>query len=262
MLMGSKPMSARSVNAMPRTQVVLRRAMQPTLVDPADALHFDAPVIDWDYLIDQRRDVIGNSEDLPPYLLRPEVHNILNTIERKSPRDANSFLLFATLWNTGARISEALALTKNSFHLDARGPYVSLKTLKKRGRPTRLKRASKNGISREPVRRVPIRNPAYLESLQAYFELVPLRGDARIFNISRQAADTRIRSLVGKMNKPPSIEVSCHTFRHSFAVNCLLHGISLGVLQHWLGHANIESTVVYTQVLTLETGHLIERVAF
>lgn len=243
---------------MPRTQVVVRRSTQAAIVEPADAMHVDAPIIDWNYLIERRAAVIAHSQDLPPYLLLPEVHAILNTVDRKSPRDGNTFLLFATLWNTGARISEALALTKHSFHLDERGPYVSLKTLKKRGRPT----TSKKRISRDPARMVPIRNPAYLEYLRSYFELVPLKSDARIFNFSRQAADTRIRALLDKMDERPSIDVSCHTFRHSFAVNCLLHGISLGVLQRWLGHASIESTVVYTQVLTVETGHLMERVSF
>lgn len=61
---------------------------------------------------------------------------------------------------------------------------------------------------------------------------------------------------------PLSIAVSCHTWRHSFAVNCVLHGTPLTVLQGWLGHAHIESTAIYTQVLTAETGHLMAGIEF
>ncbi len=45
-------------------------------------------------------------DELPKYLLAPEVSALLHYVP-----DLHRKMLLATLWNTGARINEALALT-------------------------------------------------------------------------------------------------------------------------------------------------------
>jgi len=47
-------------------------------------------------------------DELPKYLLVPEVSALLHYIP-----DLHRKMLLATLWNTGARINEALALTRH-----------------------------------------------------------------------------------------------------------------------------------------------------
>lgn len=106
-------------------------------------------------------------------------------------------------------------------------------------------------------RMVPLRDPKYLDQLKVYFATERPKMDERLFPITRQAADARLRTIVRNYSKEHgalSIPISAHTFRHSFAVNCVLHGRPLPVLQGWLGHGHIESTVIYTQVLAAETG--------
>lgn len=44
-----------------------------------------------------------------------------------------------------------------------------------------------------------------------------------------------------------------HTFRHSFAINCLLNGVPVTVIKDWLGHADITKTLIYTKVLARDT---------
>ncbi len=217
----------------------------PTIVRPAS--------IDWGYLIERRTAVLQHAPDFPPYLLLPEVRALLASVHQ-----ANSRLLYSTLWHTGARISEALDLTRASFELDNQGAFVSLTTLKRRGRP-------RKGISRVPARRVPLRDPRYLDLVARYFATERPNADARLFPITRQAADARLRTIVrayAAEHGALSIPISCHTFRHSFAVNCILHGRPLPILQGWLGHAHIESTVIYAQVLATETDHLMADVEF
>ena len=46
--------------------------------------------------------------------------------------DLRRKMLLATLWNTGARINEALALTRGDFSLVPPYPFVQLATLKQR----------------------------------------------------------------------------------------------------------------------------------
>lgn len=209
--------------------------------------------IDWTYLLERRPAVLRHSTDLPPYLLLPEVRALL-----RSMRHANTRLLFATLWHTGARISEALALTPASFHLDARGPYVSLTTLKQRGRP-------KKGVTKRPARMVPIEDTHYIDQLQTYLATHRPKPDERLFPITRQAADYRLRAAIGVFiaaGHALSVPVSCHTFRHSFAVNCVLHDTPLTALKGWLGHRHLETTAIYTEVIAVETAHFMRRIEF
>lgn len=57
-------------------------------------------------------------DELPKYLLAPEVSALLHYVP-----DLRRKMLLATLWNTGARINEALALTRGDFSFAP--PYVN-----------------------------------------------------------------------------------------------------------------------------------------
>lgn len=56
-------------------------------------------------------------DELPKYLLTPEVSALLHYVP-----DLHRKMLLATLWNTGARINEALALTRSDFPPGAATP--------------------------------------------------------------------------------------------------------------------------------------------
>ena len=65
------------------------------------------------------------------------IHSMLQQLltlqEETTPEsDAIRKMLLATLWNTGARINEALALTRGDFSLTPPYPFVQLATLKQR----------------------------------------------------------------------------------------------------------------------------------
>jgi site-specific recombinase XerD len=47
--------------------------------------------------------------------------------------------------------------------------------------------------------------------------------------------------------------------RHAFAVDAVLNGIPLNILQRWMGHARLETTAIYAEVLGEEERALARR---
>jgi site-specific recombinase XerD len=55
----------------------------------------------------------------------------------------------------------------------------------------------------------------------------------------------KVAAQVARIHKP----VSVHTLRHCFATHLLLNGVDIRQIQEYLGHANVETTMIYTHVV-------------
>lgn len=211
-------------------------------------------VIDWQHWRKRRAVLLGNDPDIPHYLVLPEVHQVLDSI-----KDMDTHFLTNTLWHTGARISEALALTRESFHLDGvRNSMVVLATTKQRsrGRPS-----TKDKAKAKPIRIIPIVDPVYLDEVERFLATRKPNKEEPLFSLSRQAYDNRLKAIQADLNLPVA-SLSAHTFRHSFAVNALFQGRTLKTVQEWLGHRNIADTEIYARILSGETHHLMYGMLF
>lgn len=227
-----------------------RGLLQPVEETPA-VFPIQSVRIDWDRLVAKRPTVLKTIDAMPVYLLKPEILGLLDAEKHPTYR-----LILDLMWTTGARISEVLALTPGSFIEDGYDFGVILKTLKQRpGRP------SKASLQRSPKRYVPIVDLLLQDRIQSYLYAGHFKKNERIFPMARQTVNRHITALVERVGGAP-FSVSAHTFRHSFAIHLLLHGRPLKIVSKLLGHKSIDSTEIYTNVLTIDGGHFLEGVDF
>lgn len=215
-----------------------------------------AGVPDYGRALSLRRMALHYTE-LPRYLLAPEVAALLHYLP-----DWIQHGLINTLWNTGARINEALALRRRDFRLNDDIPHVVIRTAKQRrtggGRPAKGKSAN---------RVVPLSDAAYVTemrnlfaSTREQFDIDTVTGEKRalpVWNSTDRTVRNWLKAAVDRAERDGvrlSIDVSPHTFRHSFAMQLLYGHTPPKVLQSLLGHEKYESTEVYTKVFALDVA--------
>lgn len=238
-------LSARGFPATPQNRLFYP-VEEPLSPFPIQSVH-----IDWDRLVAKRSTVLDTIDEMPAYLLKPEVLTLLDAEKHPTNR-----LILDLMWTTGARVSEVLALKPGSFIDDGYDFGVILQTLKQRpGRPTR------KALQRSHKRYVPIVEHALQDRIQSYLYAHHFKKTDRLFPMCRQTVNRHIEALVERVGGAP-FSISSHTFRHSFAIHLLLHGRPLKYVSQLLGHKSIDSTEIYTNVLTIDGGHFLEGVEF
>ncbi|MBI5639492.1 MAG: site-specific integrase [Nitrospirae bacterium] len=180
------------------------------------------------------------SKNLPKYFPADEARMILS--DRLRQEDYDSYFLSLFLWNTGARVSEALSVRVDD--IDLIGKVLRVTTLKRQGH----------------VRVIPLQN-GFIGEIALWINVQGIKKGDKLFSFKRKTAYNYVKrgcdlaGITDKRSHP-------HTWRHSFAVNCITQQVPVTVLKEWLGHRDITKTLIYTQILAHDTKVFMDNIQF
>jgi integrase/recombinase XerD len=180
---------------------------------------------------------VGKS--LPKPLTVQEIDELLEQPARRaSPEAKRDRAMLELMYATGLRVTELVSLDVTDLVLEGERPYVRL--------------VGKGNRERQiPLLEQPVAEVAeYIKYARP--RLVGERDEPALFvnrrgeRLTRQGFWLILKGYAAEAGI--SGRVTPHTLRHSFATHMLRGGMDIHKVQELLGHANISTTQVYTQV--------------
>jgi integrase/recombinase XerD len=197
------------------------------------------------YLLDEEQvttDVAASTKPpklgtrLPKAISIEQMASVLDAARGETPQALRDTALLELLYATGARISEAVDLNVDDV-ID--GDVVRLFGKGGKQRIVPLGSYARAAIDAYLVRARPIFS---LRGVSTPALFLGSRGQ----RVSRQNAWLILRAVAERANL--GLEISPHTFRHSFATHLLAGGADVRVVQELLGHSSVATTQIYTLV--------------
>ncbi len=172
----------------------------------------------------------------PKVLSEADVEALLASPDVATPRGLRDRAMLETLYATGLRVSELVALKTFEANLDAGVVRVLGKGSKERLVP----------LGEEAAHWLQKYLAASRTKLLGKKTTDSLFVTARGAGMTRQAFWHLIRRYGARAT--PGKKLSPHVLRHAFATHLINHGADLRVVQMLLGHADISTTQIYTHV--------------
>lgn len=170
------------------------------------------------------------SNKLPVVLNKNEILSLIQKTENMKHK-----LIIELLYSSGLRLSECVNLKYSNIDLNEGIGWV------------RSGKGSKD--------RIFIISEIFKKDLLHYIENTKSNTKSYIFLVNGKKMSTRgIQYAIKTAAKRAGIEkdVHVHTLRHSFATHLLENGVDIRKIQKLLGHSNLQTTQIYTQVSSEE----------
>lgn len=179
---------------------------------------------------------------LPKFLSEDEIKRLIAAAKECSgPKGRQMTAMLELMYASGLRVSELVSLPENCINFDRRQVFVRGKGSKERVVP--VAPAAMQAVF------------DYLEQRDCFIRegrrsiwLFPSKS-SRSGHISRDTFFKRLKELAVKAGIYPS-RVTPHVLRHSFATHLLNHNADLRSVQKMLGHESINTTEIYTHILS------------
>lgn len=175
---------------------------------------------------------------LPVALSRDEVDKLLEQPDTEKKLGLRDRAILETLYATGMRVSELINLELQDLHEDLGLIRVLGKGSKERLIP--ISPVALNWIEK------------YQEKVRDALILKVGQNDEHIFlnNRGKQLTRQAIWQMIKRYCQSAGItkDVTPHTLRHTFATHLLENGADLRVVQEILGHSDISTTQIYTNL--------------
>lgn len=184
----------------------------------------------------------GEREEPIDYFESDEMSSFLQVIDRDTPSGARDYVLFALLFNTGARVQEVLNLRVCDVRVD-RPCQVRLHG---KGNKVRLCPiwSGTAELMVEHIKKIP---DAGREDVTTRFIFRNQRGG----QLTRFGVRYRLKKhLAACASKTPSLKgksLHPHSLRHSTAIHLLKAGVDFATISQWLGHASVNTTMRYAR---------------
>ncbi len=183
------------------------------------------------------------SVEKPDVLTIEEINSLREVISLKTANGIRDRLMLELLYSSGITTVELLSVGEGVFDLDKRELYVT------NGKNNRIVFFS------ERVRKyfkdyVEAKKKKYKEKYNPDILFVNGSGN--------RLSDRSLRRIIDRYAKKAGIEreISPYSFRHTFAVHMLFHGMDVLYVKELMGHVNIESTKLYEQMISGVTLNL------
>jgi integrase/recombinase XerD len=171
---------------------------------------------------------------LPVILTREEVRKVL-----KSIRILRHKACLTLIYTCGLRLHEATNIAPED--IDSKRNFVHIKDGK--GRRDRL-------VPLPYITLKILREHYKTHRNKQYIFPAPGRGGIWEPTSNRALPDASVQTVLKKVLKEVNItkNVSIHNLRHSYATHLLENGIDIRIIQKYLGHKSIQSTMMYTHL--------------
>ena len=177
-------------------------------------------------------------QKIPVVLSVGEVHTLLKLIEKPSMH-----CFFTTVYNLGLRLQEGLYLQTRD--IDSKRMLVHIHLGK--GAKDRIIPLPESTL--ETLRRywATHRNPTWVFPAEGRnHKLAPTAEQP----MSESSVQGVIKAVLEQLNWS-NRGISTHTLRHCYATHLLETGVSLKLIQKYLGHKHLSSTMIYLHVTTV-----------
>ncbi len=175
----------------------------------------------------------------PDVLTMEEIARLRAVISLKNANGLRDRLILELLYSSGITSVEMLGVGESVFDLDSRELYVS------NGKSRRVVFFSER--TREFFKRYVIaKKEKYKEKYNP--DILFVNGSAT------RLSDRSLRRLIDRYAMKAGIEreISPYSFRHTFAVHMLSHGMDILYLKELMGHVTLESTKVYQSLVNVK----------